>query len=237
MLSRDKDLERRFAKSLATFREARRQNPRVRPFVVESFGLPKSYKTTLNNTAQHFLKREGWKIAAPPEGPEVIETPRDTPFYNFRTFWYAMCQMHDRTESLFEAVMLERAIFDHATWLEYWVRKGKMTKTDQKINEAYCLQPMFRERFDLHICLTCDPKVALEREVATAISKQEGETMNTKTMDTLLAIHEQVWKRYECDSDPKMLKIDTTSTPIEEVCFTALEAICTAFERRVKSLK
>src|SRR5579859_4993730 len=123
MLSRDLDLERRFAKCLAAFREARRQNPRLRPFAVESYGLPKCFKTTFNNTVQHFLKREGWKVAAPPEGPEVIETPRDTPLYNFRTFWYAMCQLHDRAESLFEAVMLERAIFDHVTWLEYWLRK------------------------------------------------------------------------------------------------------------------
>lgn len=230
------DLERRFAKSLAKFRELRRQNPRVRPFVVESFGLPKSGKTTLNDTVQHFLKREDWKISAPPEGPEVIETPRDTPFYNFRTFWYAMCQMHDRTESLFEAVMLERAIFDHASWLEYWVRKGKMTEEDRKACQDYCLQPMVRERFDLHICLVSDPKVALEREVARTISKHEGATMNTKTMDMLLDIHTQLWERQGCKDDPKMLWIDTTHHTLEDVCLIALEAICEAFERRLKSL-
>jgi len=33
-----------------------------------------------------------------------------------------------------------------------------------------------------------------------------------------------------------MLKIDTTSVPIQEVCFIALEAICDAFERRMESL-
>ena len=236
MSSRDLDLERRFAKLLAAFREARRQNPRLRPFVVESFGLPKSYKTTLSNTAQHFLKREGWKISAPPEGPEEIETPRDTPFYNYRTFWYAMCQLHDRAESLFEAIILERAIFDHLTWLEYWRRKGKLDEADQRTGEAYCLQPLIRDRFDLHICLVCDPKVALQREVATAISKREGETMNTKTMDALLDIHRGVWERFKCADDPKMLWIDTTDMPIEEVCYLALDAACAAFERRLKSL-
>lgn len=235
-MKREQDLERRFAKSLAKFRELRRVNPRVRPFMVETFGLPKSGKTTLNDTVQHFLKREGWKISAPPEGPEVIETPRDTPFYNCRTFWYAMCQAHDRAESLFEAVMLERAIFDHATWLEYWVRKGKLDEAGRAVSQAYCLQPLIRDRFDLHICLVSDPKVALEREVARTISKHEGETMNTKTMDALYDIHRQVWEKFGCKDDPKMLWIDSTALSLEELCLTALEAICAAFERRLKGL-
>lgn len=231
------DLDLRFAKCLAAFRKSRHLNPRIRPFYVESFGLPKSFKTTFNNTIEHYLKREDWKIHAPPEGPEVVPVMYGrTPLFNFETFWYAMHQMYAFHEGVFEAVMLERAIFDHVTWLEYWVRKGKITQDEQRTCEAYALQPMLRGQFDLHICFVASPAVALSREVSSTLSKREGETMNTTTMETLLDIHAKVYERFGGKDDPKMAWIDTTEMTPHQASAIGLELICDAFERRMKSL-
>lgn len=238
------DLDRRFAKCLAAFRKARHLNPRIRPFYVESFGLPKSYKTTFNNTIEHYLKREEWVIYAPPEGPEVVPVMYGrTPLFNFETFWYAMHQMYKFHEGVFEAVLLERAIFDHVTWLEYWARKAKtskdptlFTESDQRVCEAYALQPRLRGQFDLHICFVASPAVALSREVSSTLSKREGETMNTSTMETLLDIHTKVYERFGGNNDPKMAWIDTTEMTPHQAAAIGLELICDAFERRLKTL-
>ncbi|MEY4722579.1 MAG: hypothetical protein RLZZ324_92 [Candidatus Parcubacteria bacterium] len=237
-MERTKDLYLRFAKCQSAFRKARRLDPRIRPFFVESFGLPKSYKTTFNNGVEHFLKREEWLIFAPPEGPEMVPVPYGrTPLFNFETFWYSMRNMYMLHESLFEAILLERAIFDHVTWLEYWTRKGKISKHERKIGEDYALQPLLRDKFDLHLCFVADPAVALAREVSSTISKREGETMNTGTLETLLDIHQTVYDRFKGANDPKMRWIDTTTMPINEVVLLGLEYICEAFEARVKTLK
>jgi hypothetical protein len=235
-IERARDLELRFAKSLAKFREVRRLDPRVRPFYVEMFGLPKSFKTTTCTTMETFIKRVGWLIFAPPEGPEVIPvTSKRTPSFNDKTFRYALGLMEEHREGPLEIVILERAIFDHVTWLEYWERKGKLTPEDRARSEAYALQPRLRADFDAHLCFVCEPEIGMQREVANLLSSHAGETMNPATMTMLREIHQQVYARYG-EEDGKMLFLDTSHMEVKDVALACLEHVCAAVERRLKAI-
>ncbi len=237
MYPQDLDLERRFNKMLAKFRDARFRNPRLRPFVVESWGLPKALKTTINNSCEHFINRAGWRVSAPPEGPEVIRTPfKRTPIYNFSTFWYSMTVLHQHMDSLWEGLLQERGPLDHVGWLEYWFRKGEIDADTKRKSEEYALQPFLLDQYDLHICFVADPEVALKREVANSISTHDGDTMNPASMASLLDIYKQMRERFDLDSNPKMRLIDTTHMTAKDAALTCLGYICEAFERRIKTL-
>jgi len=232
-----KDLERRFAKCLARFREERRRNPQIRPFFVEFFGLPKSCKTTACDKVAHFLNREEWKVFAPPEGPEEVPVPYGrTPLFNYETFCYSLRQVYSFNESLMEAVLLERAIFDHVTWLEYWKRKGKMDENEQRICEEYALQPRLRDKFDLHLCFVTSPEVSLKREVDNGLSTREGETMNAKSITSLRDIVMTTYERFSAQGGSKLVLVDTAELSIMDAARISAGHVCDAFERRLKSL-
>jgi len=228
-------LEGRFAKVLAEFRRRRARNPDLRPFAVEFFGTPKSGKTTMGKTAQHFLKRNGCLVSAPPEGAEVVETPRTTPHYNLETCRYALSQLHQRQTGPFEVVLLDRGLYDGIMWLDYWRKKGHLKAEEQSVIEDYYRLPLLRGLFDLHLCLVCEPETALAREIAQTISKKDGETMNPDSLRKLLDSHRAAWDRFDCGGDSKMFWRDTTADSPVDSALAVLEAMVVAFERRLQT--
>ena len=234
-----RELERRFAKVLAVFRRHRAAKPRTRPFVVELFGTPKAGKTTMKDMIKHFGKRNDWNVTAPTEGAEMIETPRDTPLYNIETRNYAMSALHARIAVAHpeaDLVILDRGPYDGIMWLDYWTRKGKLSAEDHATIEAYYRLPMFLDQFDAHLCMVCEPKLALIREVAHTVSTKDGDTMNPKSLETLFDAHRKMWERFDCDKDPRMSWHDSSSEDVHTTSLRILDLLATAFERRIKTL-
>ena len=231
-------LEGRFAKILAQLREFRRLHPATRPMmVVELWGTPKAGKSTMLTTMRDFLKRNGWKVTARPEGAEVVDYPRTTPHYNFQTWRYAMSELYTHLYGDWEAILLDRGLKDGEVWLDYWLSKNKLSPEDHAALVGAYNAKIYRDQFDLHICMVCKPEIALERELAHAISKKEGETMNLKTLNALLAIHDRVCDRSSGKTDAKMVRHDTSDeTPIQ-TAEAVLNAVASAFERRLETLK
>ncbi|HJV32896.1 MAG TPA: hypothetical protein VJ694_02610 [Patescibacteria group bacterium] len=231
-------LERRLAHSVARFRRFRRNNPRLRPFGVELFGTPKSGKSTMAEAIEHTLKRSDWIVTARPEGATVVDRiKRDTPHYNFETCRYALSEIAQRMDSEFDLVVLDRGLMDGMIWTGYWLAKGKLSKPDHDAALAFYGMDVMREQFDLHVCLVCDPKVAMERELARSLSKKDGETMNLKSLTLLRGIHDDLWTRLNGTEDPRMAFHDSSKERPEETAHAVLTKLADACERRLETLK
>jgi thymidylate kinase len=231
-------LERRLAHVVARFRRLRRNNPRLRPFNVELLGTPKSGKSTMAEAIEHTLKRSDWIVTARPEGATVVDrVKRDMPHYNLETCRYALSEVTQRLDSEFDLVVLDRGLMDGMVWMGYWFAKDKITQEDRDAVNAFYNTAILRSLFDMHVYLVCDPKVAMERELARSLSKKDGETMNMKTLTTLRGIHDVVWGWLGGDSDPRMALHDSSKERPEETARAVLEKLASAFERRLETLK
>jgi thymidylate kinase len=232
-------LESRAADVLTRFDPERvRRALSERPFMLELFGTPKSGKSTMKEMLKHFFKRNGLSVSTPTEGAEAVEwIKRREPDYNFQTAEYALSLARERAYGPghrdFHVVIFDRAIFDCIARMEYYVATGKISESGRKAVEGYYLLPQNKNLFDLHVCLVADPEVAIRRELARALTKKPGETMNADVLRGLLDAHTRVWNRFTCDNDPSMLWHDSSSEREEETALSILATTLEAFTRRL----
>ena len=229
------DLEKRATDILHRFDPDGTRTLRLpRPFMLELFGTPKSGKSTMKEMLRHFFRRQGWKVSAPTEGAEVVELPRVEPAYNFQTAEYALGEARKRFfDRSFHLVIFDRAIYDGVMRMEYYRSKGVISPEQQRLIEGYYLLPWNAEMFDMHVCLVASPEVAIKRELARALSKKHGETMNPQTLTGLLDAHGRMWQRLECDSNPAMAWHDSSLETEEETATAILNAVFAAFTARL----
>jgi thymidylate kinase len=208
-----------------------------RPFMIELFGTPKSGKTTNAEMLGHFLKRNKWLVLAPTEGAEVVTWPRVEPVYNFATCEYAMGIAREVSFSKnYHGVIFDRAIMDGVVRMDYYVAKGVITEEQRRIIEGYYLLPWNTDLFDMHICLTATPEVAIQRELARALTKRDGETMNIKTLTGLLEAHERVLTRLSPTGRYKFVVHDSSKETPEQTASSLLDEVLLAFEARLAAL-
>lgn len=233
---RQDDLDRRAAAILQAFDPEHMRDAKIkRPFMIEIFGTPKAGKSTIIGMVKHYFRRKGWSVSTPTEGAEVIELPRDEPQYNFQTGEYALSRARDLSYNpRFHVGVFDRAIFDVVARMQYYRNKDTITPEDQKVIEDYYLLPWNRELFDAHICLVCDPEVAIKRELARALVKKHGKTMNPFTLIDLWQAHNDVWHRLGCAKDPTMYWHDSSNEDQGATARTILDFILRAFSKRME---
>jgi len=230
-------LEGRFHRILARFRLFLQKYPDLKPFVVEFFGTPKAGKTTIMSMARHFLRRNGWRVTARPEGAEAIDWARVTPQYNEETWRYAMSEVYQRLDRPFELIMLDRGLMDNLAWMDYWRKKEMLLPEDQKKGEAFKLSPIYRDMFDLHVCMVCEMELSLERELANAMTKKDGDIMNRRALSSFRESHDKLWERLNGDEDDRLVWHDTSKETPFETTYFVLTQIADAFERRIAQLR
>ena len=233
-------LEKRAAEVLGRFDPGGMRKSRLhRPFMIEFFGTPKSGKTTMKEMLKHFFTRNGYAVSSPTEGAEVIEwRPRVEPDYNLRTAEYALGVARDRCFSKDKHVVIfDRAVFDGIVRMDYYRENGVISHAEHVALEGYYLLPHNRKNlFDLHVCLVAEPATAVQRELAKALTKKDGETMNPQTLQRLLDAHARVWQRLGCADDPSMVWHDSTHESEEQTAASVLSSALDAFERRLSTL-
>jgi hypothetical protein len=215
-----------------------RKSLEARPAMIELFGTPKAGKSTIKEMLKLFFKRNGWLVSAPTEGAEVVEWPagRREPDYNFATAEYALAVARERAfgpgHGEFHLVIFDRGIFDGVMRMDHYEHKGVMSTYERRQIEGYYLNRWNRQLFDAHVCLVCSPEVAMERELARAIIKADGETMNHKTLSELRESHDRIWKRLRLDRDPRMSWHDTTAENPGESALAVLKVVLAAIAQR-----
>ncbi|MFA5853718.1 MAG: hypothetical protein WC866_01390 [Patescibacteria group bacterium] len=232
------EIELRISRCLTRFRRLRRNNPRIRPFVVELLGTPKSGKTTIAEAIEHTLKRNDGIVTARPEGATVVDrVKRDTPHYNLETCRYALSEVTQRLESDLDLIILDRGLMDGMIWMEYWQKRGDLSEDDYAKAIAFYGMEIFRDLFDLHVLLVCEPEVAMQRELAKRRSKKDGDTMNLGTIQKLRGYHDNLWTRLDGNSDHRMSMHDSSRETSEETLDVVLAHMADVFERRLVGLK
>ncbi|HTK05247.1 MAG TPA: hypothetical protein VL500_06680 [Candidatus Eisenbacteria bacterium] len=233
-------LEKRAEQVLARFDPGKLRAARQhRPFMIEFFGTPKSGKSTMKEMLRHFFDRNKYRVYAATEGAEAIRwRPRVEPDYNLRTAEYALGEARDLCfQKSFHVGIFDRAVFDGIMRMDYYREKGVISPQEHAILEGYYLLPHNRKNlFDLHVCLVASPEVSIERELARALTKKHGETMNPATISGLLDAHKRIWDRLGCADDPSMLWHDSSAETEAETAASILQKALEVFEKRVDSL-
>lgn len=232
------NLDQRFAHAVARFRRLRKATPRLRPFVIELLGTPKSGKTTTAEAIEHTLKRNDWIVTARPEGATVVDRiKRDTPHYNLETCRYALSEVTNRLDGDFDLIVLDRGLLDGMIWMGYWRAKGKLSEEDYAKAMGFYDMSILRDTFDAHVMLVCEPEVAMQRELARRRSKKDGETMNLKSIRLLRGLHDDLWTRLSGKDDPRLALHDSSKETPEETLDAVLTRLADAFDRRLETLK
>ena len=183
-----------------------------RPFFLEFTGSPSAGKTTTITELDKFFRRQGFRVLRPQEGAEVIRhIERTTPLYNIRTGLYALELLVDLSSGhTYDLVIFDRCIFDAYCWMIYWAEKEKLSKKEREIIQSFFLSKFWIDKIDAAYFMTCEPKVAMDRELRIALSQKLGETTNPKTVRTLVARYKSAYEilspRYQ-----QLHLIDTTS--------------------------
>lgn len=234
---RQEGLDRRASAVLRAFDPQHMRDAKIkRPFMIEILGTPKSGKSTIIGMVKHYFRRQGWSVSTPTEGAEIVELPRDEPQYNFQTGEYALGRARELSYNpRFHVGVFDRAIFDVIARMQYYRDKGTITPEEQKVVEDYYLLPWNCGLFDLHICLVCDTEIAIKRELASALVKKHGKTMNPDTLAALRKAHENFWERLACDKNPSMYWHDSSGENQGETARTILNIVLGAFSRRMES--
>ena len=201
-----------------------------RPFIIELTGSPSAGKTTTILELDKFLRRHGFRVLHPQEGAEVIRhIERTTPLYNIRTGLYALELLIDLSHGhLYDVVIFDRCIFDTYCWMTYWLEKGKISVEEQKIAQSFFLSRFWTDKIDVPYFMTCDPNVAVARELRIALTQKLGETTNPTTIATLA---ERYKKAYQTLSPtyPQLFLMDTTSLTeaemVEQIATVTLDIL------------
>ena len=233
-------LEKRAEQVLARFDPGKTRAARQhRPFMIEFFGTPKSGKSTMKEVLKQFFDRNKYRVYAATEGAEAIRwRPRVEPDYNLRTAEYALGEARDLCfQKSYHVGLFDRATFDAVMRMDLYREKGVLSPEQHAILEGYYLLPHNRKNlFDLHVCLVASPEVAMQRELAKAITSKPGETMNPATLQSLLDAHKRIWDRLGCADDPSMIWHDSSLESEAETAASIMSATLDAFERRLDTL-
>lgn len=207
-----------------------------RPFFIEFTGSPSSGKTTTITELDKFLRRQGFRVLRPQEGAEVIRhIPRTTPLYNIRTGVYALTKLIDESYGhLYDVVIFDRCVFDAYCWMMYWTEKGQLTDDEKATIQSFFLSRFWTDKIDAAYFMTCDPKVAMERELKIALSQKLGETTNPKTIKTLTERYKTAYTKLS-PRHPQLRLIDTTHLGEQEMVEHIATETLTILEQKAKS--
>ncbi|MEO0084942.1 MAG: hypothetical protein ABIJ94_04395 [candidate division WOR-3 bacterium] len=209
-----------------------------RPFVIEITGTPDSGKTSVINTLTRFFKRAGWRVLNPAEGAEIIKkVPRTTYLYNIRTGIYALAELLDNTYSLdFDLIIFDRAVYDAYCWQEYWLRKKIISPEVAEFNQKFFVQSEIANKVDICFFVICQAEEAMRREAKWALTEKHGETTNPETIQNLVEIWQDCFKKLQENKAPIIL-MDTTKMSPKQMGRFILYHTLKVILKRLKNLK
>ena len=216
-----------------------RDQPRVRPVLVEFSGSPKSGKSTCIDIVGHFFRRQGFQILAPTEGAS-----KRTPYYlkeNLVAFntWSASYALNHIFDGLYSAdrydiSILDRGLFDALVWFELLSTKGDITEDVAGKIHDFLLIEDWRSVIDAVFLFQADPATSMDRENKDKLVEDTGRAMNPDFLADLNEAYDSVRKRYE-SRFPRFEVIDTgvenTDTP-QLTAINVANVILDLFDRK-----
>lgn len=212
------------------------------PVFIEFCGTPKSGKTTVVNSLNLFLRRNGFKVEIIQERASVCPIPRKNHIhFNIWTSLATLNSMLALRDSPNDVVLIDRGIFDAMVWF-FWMRNtGRLTETELRCIEQFICMECWTSLVDIVFMLKVDYETAKDREFGNLLTFKEGSIMNNRVIsqynDALLQLKEYFHNKIKfIETD----YIDTTNiNPMEgvkRVTQRALEILDKSLDEKILAI-
>lgn len=192
-----KELERLAGEVLSLKQES---IPR-RPIVIEFCGSPKSGKSSCINSLSLFLRRNKFRTKVLTERASVCPvTDKYDPNFNI---WTACSAISELVEVLsnsskdYDVIILDRGIFDALCWFNWLNGNNSLDDDDFSSLETFLVMNKWRTVIDLIYVFTATPKISMDREYASLLTRKPGSIMCIEALSSYKSCIEKVSNKYE----------------------------------------
>ena len=205
------------AKEILNLKKKQRQK---RPIVIEFSGSPKSGKTTIINSLELFLKRNGFRVAVVQERASVCPVAdKKSPMFNIWTACTSITGMISHLEqetSTCDVLILDRGVFDAFCWFEWLHGKNALSQQQKDIVDNFLSIDLLINRIDIVFSFSVTPEESINREYANLLTDKPGTIMSKNSLNEYLtAIRTTIAKRRSFFHS--IVEIDTTKKEPDNV--------------------
>lgn len=218
----------------------RKSDPPTKTVLIDFFGTANAGKTVITAKIEQFLRRNNFRVFAPPETAEIAEIRNrstDNPLvFQARHLAgvqnYVLNLSQDRN---FHAVIISRGLIDMLYWYEKGVREGLYSETNHQSVRGLVFELLRMDLVDAFFFFTCSAEIALQREYNESLTQKRGSNMTEGALAESLDIYRAVLEDVEANV-PRLpiFRIDTTDLNIkdtaQEVLRHLLPTLCTRCE-------
>jgi predicted NUDIX family phosphoesterase/thymidylate kinase len=217
-----------------------RMGERKRPVFIEFCGTPKAGKTTVVNSLDLFLRRNGYKVEVIRERASVCPiSKKNHMHFNIWTSIMTLSNMLVLLDSSNDVVLIDRGIFDSMSWFCWMKNTGRLTQYEYEHIDKFICMDRWASLIDIIFILQVEYETAKEREFRDLLTLKPGSIMNERVIsqydDALLEVH-----NYFKDKFKHIYAINTTSIiPMEgarKVTEKTLEILESALDEKIFSI-
>lgn len=160
------------------------------PIVIEFCGSPKAGKSSCLSSLDIFLRRNNFKTKVLTERASVcpIENKFD-PLFNIWTGCSMLAQLSEMIANHskeYDVIIADRGIFDALCWFEWQRNGGYVGLEDLDRFVKFFTAHRWRMIVDLVYVFRADPKVSMQREYATLLTRKQGRVMRQRILSGYL---------------------------------------------------
>jgi len=215
-----------------------------RPIVIEFCGSPKSGKSSCINSLSLFLRRNKFRTRVLSERAGVCPiNDKYDPSFNIWTACSAIAELVEvlaNDSKKYDVVILDRGIFDALCWFNWLQGNNSLDDENFESLETFLTMNKWRTVIDLIYVFTATPKVSLEREYASLLTRKLGSIMCTDALDSYKKCIETVSYKYS-EKFRKIEVFDTSEVKLNDVNYRVtkniLEIIQTNISEKIGYIK
>lgn len=216
-----------------------RSKPAPKTILVDLFGIPKTFKTSITVNLDRIFRRTGMNVFFPPETAEheLIRSclTEDMGIFQAQHVYGVMGHIlkygYNRD---FPMVMISRGPIDMLYWYEKHLSKGRCSEThvDRARNFIYALL-----EFDLVDCfffLTSSVEVAMKRNYESSLTQERGSCMNEDNIAKAIGLYEKVLDGVDKNVSRKLpiFRVDTSDMDVKQASEEVLRLLVPKIKER-----
>lgn len=123
--------------------------------------------------------------------------------------------------------MLDRGLFDAATWMELLAAQNRITDEDRDSISRFLLMDLWRERENSVFLFTADFETSLSREQYGKLTTKKGRAMNQQFLTNLLDAYKRIGETH-ADQFPHLFRVDTSFVAGKSPSFQRIAYVVTS---------
>lgn len=162
------------------------------PLIIELSGTPNSGKTSLIEEIDGAFRRYDIKCKVICESAKYCKiSNKKIPQYNYWTALETIQRIISVIDQGYKIILCDRGIFDAITWMKFYYNNKLIRKDDFDSTIKFYSLNMWRQFIQYVILITCDPQIAIERDVTYKEFNKYGTIVNLETLQEInIAINE-----------------------------------------------